>query len=73
MYGAVDNITNFDAFDVTRAGRFCEIVDLAWQQACYERVGANLRQQALGASALQESCAALPQSGRASCQKGAGL
>lgn len=42
VLGGVDNITNFDRLDVTRADAFCAGSQSAFQTDCYTRIGSNL-------------------------------
>ena len=43
MVAGVDNIANFDQLNVTRERAFCAVVPAAREEACYTRIGLEIR------------------------------
>ena len=72
VFGAVDNILNFDELDVTRADAFCSTVSLSLQTYCAERIGVSLRSQATDVATVSKKCKSLKDN-QALCLRGAGL
>lgn len=73
IFGAVDNIQNFDGLKAERAGRFCGLVDPSRRMLCYERIGVGLRSQATDTKLMTEQCGLLGPPGQTACLSGAGL
>jgi hypothetical protein len=73
VLGGIDNIHNFDAFELSRASAFCDTVHPVYQILCYQRMGLNLGYQALELQEVRESCAILEPVFEEACLNGAGL
>jgi hypothetical protein len=73
VVGGIDNIHNFDEFDLTRATRFCEIVGTEYRTLCYERMGMNLKNISIEPEDTRAACASLPEDVEPACLRGAGL
>ncbi len=73
VLGGIDNIHNFDVFDLSRAISFCDIVDPEYQELCYQRMGINLRNNATDLEELRTACASLVAKFVPACLAGAGL
>jgi plastocyanin len=73
VLGGIDNIHNFDEFDLSRAISFCDIVDPEYQELCYQRMGINLRHNATDLEEVRTACASLVAKFGPACLAGAGL
>jgi hypothetical protein len=73
VLGGIDNIHNFDAFDLARPTAFCDRVHAAYQILCYQRMGLNLGYQALDLEEVRTSCATLEPVFEEACLNGAGI
>jgi plastocyanin len=73
VIGGVDNIVNFDEFEVTRAMRFCDLVDAEDRELCYTLIGSNLRNQATDLVIVREKCNQFFTDMKNACLRGAGL
>ena len=72
VVAGVDNLANFDQLKADRQKLFCAQVTGRLQDACYERVGVNLRNRTQDQATLRSSCAALGSKARL-CLRGAGV
>ena len=73
VIGGVDNIMNFDQFDVSRASRFCALADEGDRALCYQHIGLSLRSQSPDAAIAREKCSTLATPFNHECLVGAGL
>lgn len=73
VIGAIDNIHNFDVFEVDRATAFCNIVSGELQEACYRRMGFNLFNQMVEQEDVIATCNSLEVDFRDFCLSGAGV
>lgn len=73
VIGGVDNILNFDELKVARAGSFCWLVDPAYQEVCFQRIGANIASQAIDPRTIRERCSEFASRFRDLCLRAAGL
>ncbi|MDA1334584.1 MAG: hypothetical protein O2794_01040 [bacterium] len=56
VQGGVDNIINFDEFDVGRADEFCSIIDTQDQELCFRGIGRNLRNDSINQQQVTDAC-----------------
>ena len=73
VLGGIDNIHNFDVFDLTRAIDFCDAVDPEFRQLCYQRMGINLKNNATDLEEVRKACASLAANYEPACLAGAEL
>ena len=73
VVGAVDNIMNFDGFEISRAKVFCGEVDEGFRTLCHTRIGRGLRTQATHPAMVRQTCLAFEGSDWSACLDGAGL
>ena len=73
VLGGIDNIHNFDVFDLTRAISFCDAVDPEYRELCYQRMGLNLKNNATDLEEVRTACASLAADYEPACLAGAGL
>lgn len=73
ILGAIDNIHNFDIFEIDRAAAFCDAVDEQYQELCYRRMGLNLTNQIVELEAVIEICNSIESDYRTACLSGAGV
>ena len=73
VIGGVDNIMNFDEFDVTRAQTFCDLVDVAYRSQCYISIGSSLRNQATDMNIVRAKCGLFDIEMQNVCLRGAGI
>ncbi|MGH2621879.1 MAG: hypothetical protein ACRDHG_15105, partial [Anaerolineales bacterium] len=73
VLGGIDNIHNFDNFELSRAISFCDIVDPEFQEPCYRRMGLNLRNNATDLEEVRKACASLVAEFEPACLAGANL
>ena len=73
VLGAIDNIHNFDEFELSRAISFCNIVDPQYQELCYRRMGLNLKNNATDLEEVRKACASLVAEFEPACLAGAEL
>jgi len=73
VLGGIDNIHNFDEFDLSRAVSFCDIVDPKYQELCYRRMGLNLKNNATDLEEVRAACASLVAKFEPVCLAGAEL
>ena len=71
VMGGVDHILQMDALNISRAGRFCELTDAAYQSDCFRRLGAAVRAQTVDSNGAVKVCSSLHGSSKAACQQGA--
>ena len=73
VIGAIDNILNFDEFEVSRARTFCNTVDAAYRGICYHQIGIGLRHQATNPDVVRQKCATFGGYDKDDCLQGAGV
>lgn len=73
VIGGIDNIHNFDEFDLGRAVGFCSAVEADYQFSCYNRMGFNLLNQSLTLDDAVAACETLEAEFRDACLGGAGV
>lgn len=73
VLGAIDNVLNFDALDLTRAKAFCNTVFEEYRLLCYQRMGFNLSNQVVDLKDARELCAQLADEFESVCLFGAGI
>ncbi len=73
VVGGIDNIHNFDEFDLGRAAGFCSTVDADYQFTCYNRMGFNLFNQSLTVDDAVAACETLEGEFRDACLSGVGV
>lgn len=73
VIGGIDNIHNFDQFDLDRAEAFCNAVGAEFQMICYERMGLNLYNQATAIEEVLVTCGLLDEKFQSACLTGAGV
>jgi len=73
VLGAIDNILNFDALNLTRAETFCDTVSEEFRLLCYERMGLNLSNQIVVPKDAIKLCAQLADEYESVCLLGAGI
>ena len=73
VFGAIDNVLNFDALDLTRAKAFCNTVFEEYRLLCYRRMGLNLSNQVVDLMDARELCAQLAGEYESVCLLGAGI
>ena len=72
VVAGVDNLANFDQLQADRQKEFCAEVRGRLKNACYQRIGLNLRTRTRDEPTLRSSCGALGQNARI-CLRGAGV
>jgi hypothetical protein len=72
VVAGVDNIANFDQLNVTRQRAFCAAVPGAHQEACYRRIGLDIRARTQDQALIRRTCAGVGAKQRF-CLEGAGL
>jgi plastocyanin len=70
--GAIDNINNFDEFDITRANTFCSLIDTPFQEKCWLAIGGNLMSNATDADQVISACQKLNTEGQKLCLSATG-
>ncbi|HEV8242705.1 MAG TPA: hypothetical protein VGQ07_01810 [Nitrospirales bacterium] len=73
VIGAIDNILNFDEFEVSRARTFCNTVDAAYRNVCYHQIGVGLMHQATNPDVVRHKCATFEGYDKDECLQGAGV
>jgi hypothetical protein len=73
VIGAIDNILNFDEFEVSRARSFCNTVDAAYRGICYHQIGIGLMHQATNPDVVRQKCATFEGYDKDECLQGAGI
>lgn len=73
VVGGIDNIHNFDKFDLSRAVGFCQTVGPDYQISCYRRMGFNLFNQSVNTDDVVKACDTLEGDFREACLDGAGV
>jgi plastocyanin len=73
VLGGIDNIHNFDVFDLTRAIDFCDAVGPEYRELCYQRMGLNLKNNATDLEEVRKACASLAADYVPACLAGAEL
>lgn len=73
VIGAIDNILNFDEFEVSRARTFCNTVEAEYRSVCYHQVGVALKNQATDPERVRRKCAAFGDDDKEECLQGAGV
>jgi hypothetical protein len=73
VIGAIDNILNFDEFEVSRARTFCNTVDAAYRGICYHQIGMGLMNQATNRDVVRHKCATFEGYDKDECLQGAGI
>jgi len=73
VIGAIDNILNFDEFEVSRARTFCNTVDVAYRGICYHQIGVGLMNQATNPDVVRQKCATFEGYDKDECRQGAGV
>jgi hypothetical protein len=73
VLGGIDNIHNFDVFDLTRAINFCDAVDPEYRELCYQRMGLNLKNNSTDLEEVRKACASLVAEFEPACLAGAEL
>ncbi len=73
VIAGVDNILNFDELDVSRAQKFCDIMDEDFKNSCYRNIGLSLRNQVTDNNIILQKCSAFSDNLKKECLKGAGL
>ena len=73
VLGGIDNIHNFDEFELSRAISFCDVVDPQYQELCYLRMGLNLKNNATDLEEVRVACASLVAEFEPACLAGAEL
>lgn len=72
VIAGVDNLANFDEFEVGRQEDFCGEVAAAHRATCYRQIGVNLRNRTQDQSLIVDRCGRLGPNRRA-CLSGAGV
>jgi hypothetical protein len=72
VLAGIDNLANFDGFDVAREKAFCAEVGTAIRAACYRQIGVNLRARTEDQAILRSRCQRLG-ANTGLCLRGAGL
>ncbi len=73
VIGAIDNIHNFDDFDLSRAETFCDTVESKYRGLCYTRMGLNLSSQVVDPADVRNYCGLLNEEFVSLCLVGAGI
>lgn len=73
VIGGIDNIHNFDVFEIDRATAFCNTVDRQYQELCYQRMGFNLFNQMTEIEDVIAACESVDPEFRQPCLAGAGV
>ena len=73
VIGGLDNIMNFDELNLTRAGKFCNLVDKDYKNLCYQRIGIALRGLTTDSDEIIKKCDTLDTTFREECLRGAQL
>lgn len=73
IIGAVDNIANFNQFDIAKSSRFCHLVSKEYQILCFQIIGKNLRNQAVNVQKIPQICQSLEENFAKECLRSAGL
>jgi hypothetical protein len=72
VVAGVDNIANFDQLNVTRERAICAVVPTVYTEACYTRIGLDIRARTQDEPLIRRSCAGVGSKQRF-CLAGAGL
>jgi plastocyanin len=73
VIAGVNNITNFDGFNTSRAQAFCETVDTEHRTLCFRTIGGDLRNQATDENSIRDQCSLFGREMHSACLGGAGL
>ena len=73
IVAGVNNILNFDELDVSRAQKFCDIVEQDFKNSCYQHIGLSLKSQTINNNIILQKCSIFKDNFKRECLLGAGL